>query len=168
MARRLRATYGKGISGKTKERGQGRASSRWEWVPRSIRDEGTRGSRQAERGLAQPPPRREREAKMLGTVWASRVSAIAGPILSSKPAPDGGNWALGLGLSPWKKERCFPGRSPRGRRGHESVLLPEQNSSKGLQWSPAPRLGWCTTRTICPRPSGRSFGEEDVTGEVSG
>lgn len=144
MAQRLRATYGKGIPGKKKkrerERGQGRAGSLWEWGPGSICDVGSRGSWQAERGLAQPPPRREREAMMLGAVWASRVSAVAGPILSSKPI-HGGNWVLDLELSPWKKERCFPGRSPRGRRGQQSVLLPEQNSSKRLQGSPAPLLG---------------------------
>lgn len=79
MARRLRATYGKGIPGKKKERGQGRAGSRWERGPGSVRDVGTRGSWQEERGLAQPPPRRELEAKMLGAVWPPGSPQSRGP-----------------------------------------------------------------------------------------
>lgn len=161
---------GKGVSGRKKERGQGLSGSCREWGPRSVRDVGTCRSWQAGRGLAQPPPRREREAEMLG-VWAARVSASAGPILSSLPmhAPDLGNGVLGLGLSSWKKKRCFQGCSPRERRGQQSVLLPEQNSSKGLPGSLTPRLGWCAAGSICPQPTGTpGGGEKDVTGEVSG
>ncbi|MEJ1277402.1 hypothetical protein NN561_008316 [Cricetulus griseus] len=107
-----------------------------EWGPRSVRVVGTCRSWQAGRGLAQPPPRREPKAEMLG-VWAARVSATAGPNLSSKPmhAPDWGNGAHGLGLSSWKKKRCFPGRSPRGRRGNNlSFYLSKtlQRDSRGV------------------------------------
>lgn len=124
MARRWRATYGKGVSGGKKERGQGRAGSGREWGPGGVRDVGTRGSGQAGRGLAQPPPRREREAEMLG-VPATRVSAAAGPTLSSKPvrAPHWGNWALGLGLSPCKKKRWFPG-GPQSQRKAGTTICP--------------------------------------------